>query len=202
MISFEKNFLFVHIKRTGGTSVESVLDKYSEDRICLRRRDENFEVRNDELKTRKHSPLSQYKEVIPKEKYDNLFKFTIIRNTWERVFSYYNYYIYTRRLPFDRMQFIEFIQKRVQPIRWYICCDDSEQLNWNMNMFLHFEDLAEHFKVLCKKIDIPHQDLPFINKLEYSHYTDYIDDRIRNLIGEKFKEEIEFFDFEFGKRVL
>lgn len=62
MISIQHKFLFVHIPKTGGNSVQNILRDFSEDKIVLvaphQDGKERFEVRNDLYNIKKHSSLS------------------------------------------------------------------------------------------------------------------------------------------------
>jgi hypothetical protein len=62
MISLQKRFLFVHIPKTAGNSIQSVLRDYSEDQLVALRKEqdgiERFGLRNPRYKIKKHSTLS------------------------------------------------------------------------------------------------------------------------------------------------
>jgi hypothetical protein len=64
MISLQKRFLFVHIPKTAGNSIQSVLRDYSEDQLVALRKEqdgiERFGLRNPKYKVKKHSTLSEY----------------------------------------------------------------------------------------------------------------------------------------------
>ena len=64
MISLQKSFLFVHIPKTAGNSIQSVLRDYSEDQLVALRKEqdgiERFGLRNANYKIKKHSTLSEY----------------------------------------------------------------------------------------------------------------------------------------------
>jgi hypothetical protein len=72
MILPDKKIIFIHIPRTGGTSVE----KYF-----------NFKYEAGwKPKTAQHLTLQEYSEHYDT---DNYFKFTIVRNPWDRLMSWY-----------------------------------------------------------------------------------------------------------------
>jgi len=93
MISFQKRFLFVHIPKTAGNSIQSVLREYSEDQIVALRSEqdgiERFGLRNPNYKIRKHSTLAEYRMALGDEQFRSLYKFACVRNPWDRMVSYY-----------------------------------------------------------------------------------------------------------------
>src|SRR6201984_2669306 len=93
MISFQKRFLFVHIPKTAGNSIQSVLRDYSEDQLVALRREqdgiERFGLRNPNYNIKKHSTLAEYRDALGNEQFRGLYKFTCVRNPWDRMVSYY-----------------------------------------------------------------------------------------------------------------
>ena len=108
MISLQKNFLFVHIPKTGGNSIQNILKEYSEDRIVIEydHQDgvERFGIRNEKYDIYKHATLAQYQKVIEPEIFKKLFKFTVIRNPWDRMISFY-FSPHGKRTEWDRELF-------------------------------------------------------------------------------------------------
>ena len=76
MISFQKRFLFVHIPKTAGNSIQSVLRDYSEDELVALRDEqdgiERFGLRNPKYKIKKHSTLAEYRAALGEMEFGNL----------------------------------------------------------------------------------------------------------------------------------
>jgi len=62
-----------------------------------------------------------------------------------------------------------------------------------------FENLIEDWNVISSKLGIS-QELPHvnINPDKSKHYTKYYTDATKKIIGDKFKIDIKYFDYEFG----
>src|ERR1700754_2971202 len=122
MISQSKNFLFVHVPKTGGNSIQSIVKAYSEDEIISRdpHQDgvERFEVLNATFGFLTHSPLSEDKEKVPPESYARLFKFACVRNPWERAVSYY-FSPYRGVSAYDKGEFLSFM-KTLVPMTYFL----------------------------------------------------------------------------------
>ena len=77
--------------RTGGNSVQSVLARYSEDKLTRRGLQDGvdrFEVQG-HYTGHKHFSLQDYADVVPPDIFSGLFKFTVVRNPWARAISWF-----------------------------------------------------------------------------------------------------------------
>ena len=72
MISDKHKIIFIHIPRTSGTSIESAFDL-------------NMDKEGD-----KHLRASEIKKKTGSDKWNSYFKFSIVRNPWERFASMYS----------------------------------------------------------------------------------------------------------------
>jgi Sulfotransferase family len=203
MISFQKRFLFVHIPKTAGNSIQSILRHYSEDEIVALRAEqdgiERFGLRNPNYKIKKHSTLAEYRAALGEARFRDLYKFTCIRNPWDRMVSYY---FGTTSLveAWDRKEFKELILKAVS-VTDYLRLDKGESDPFgNVDYVMRFENLADDFRTVSAKLGIPDAPLPRYNRSNREHYSKYYDTDLRELIRKRFAPEIDRFGYAFEER--
>jgi len=143
---------------------------------------------------------------IGRRQFNTYFKFGFVRNPWDRVVS-----LFERTEPLrmkDKMSFEEFVG-------WIqysssTCIHSSPhryQLDWFVdgsgNMLADsigkFERLEADWLSIAQKLGItgvlPHKRANPRSR----HYTDYYNDRTKEIIATKFKIDIDYFGYEFGK---
>lgn len=187
MISHNKKFIFIHIPKTGGTSYAYSLYKYCEKII-------------------KHQFVS---EIINEAKPDiNYFKFTIIRNPWEREISRYFYQKQTPENPYyteaKNLSFKEWLYKRITDKK-YLAFYGAPQINWlvdkNDELLVDFiarkERIQKDWAVISDTLNI-NDKLPWLNKSKHGHYTEHYDDETDEIISSVYKKDIDFFDYKFN----
>jgi len=200
MISFQKQFLFVHIPKTAGNSIQSILRDYSEDEIVALRGEqdgiERFGLRNPNYKVRKHSTLVEYREALGEDRFHRLYKFTCVRNPWDRMVSYY--FRPTRDLmSWNRKEFKKMILN-VFSVADYLRLEEGENDPLtNVDRIMRFETLAGDFRHVSAALDIPAAPLPRYNRSSREHYAKYYDDELRELVRKRFAPEIERFGYTF-----
>jgi Sulfotransferase family len=203
MISLQKRFLFVHIPKTAGNSIQSALRDYSEDQLVALRKEqdgiERFGLRNPNYKIKKHSTLSEYRDALGHEQFRNLYKFTCVRNPWDRMVSYYFTPTQTPET-WDRKGFRKIICKAV-PVADYLRLDDGEKDPFaNVNYVMRFESLTDDFRAVCGTLGISATTLPRYNRSSRDNYSKYYDDELRELVRMRFAAEIERFGYAFEQR--
>lgn len=211
MISLEHNFLFVHIPKTGGNSVQSILSKYSEDQIVAKTKFqdgvERFAVQSQYAGLSKHSTLRQYRKCIQNESiFENLFKFTIVRNPWDRMISFY-FSPHRNVEEWNREKFIELVarEKRLEDfisykrkMPWESGANFMRKAFSTVDFVIRFESLQEDFSVVLDKLGISSEILPVRNSSKRSSVQEYYDEDLVKLVEKRFKNEIDYFGYSFN----
>jgi hypothetical protein len=219
MISIEKNFLFVHIPKTGGNSLQQVLKHYSEDEITFGDGDSDgknrFGVYSHRYGTSKHSTLRDYYASLEPDLFNRLFKFAVIRNPWDRMVSAY-FSPHRGNVQWDRHQFIRTVKSSFT-LRDYVTIPKwisrfsprvlkhtnvmmarvSKTMDVRVDFIARFESLDDDFKEICSRLDIPYSKLPVRNKGDREHYSVYYDDELKEVVCRKFQEEIDMMHYRF-----
>lgn len=213
MISTQKNFLFIHVPKTGGNSIQNILSTYSDDEIvCIASHQdgkERFEVRHKSYNFTKHSALSHYKNELPDEIYTRLLKVATIRNPWDMAISFY-FSPHRGLIEWNREKFKDFVAT-IPRLRDFIYARtfwekianklrlplNPQELTRDIDFLIRFEHLQSDFDELCRKLEIPLQELPVRNASKKKHYSSYYDQELVDLVRQHFLEEIEFGSYQF-----
>jgi hypothetical protein len=203
MISFQKRFLFVHIPKTAGNSIQSVLRDYSEDELVALRSEqdgiERFGLRNPNYKVKKHSTLAEYLVALGETQFGDLYRFTCVRNPWDRMVSYY-FTPTQNTVPWAPKKFRNVIVKAL-PVADYLRLSERDNDPFeNVNYIMRFENLVDDFRTVCRALDISPTTLPQHNRSNREHYSRYYNDELRELVRARFTAEIERFGYTFERR--
>lgn len=140
---------------------------------------------------------------------DNFFKFSFVRNPWDRLISTYFYYIgrgKPKNLPFieefrscnDFMERFDTARLSIKnivmrPQRWWLINREGDLL---MDYIAKFENLDEEVAFLCKKLNLPDLELDIFRKSLHEPYESYynnIEDIDR--VAKYYERDIELFDY-------
>ena len=176
MIIDRHKVIFIHIPKNAGTSIEEYFG--------------NESVR---IQPNKHADIYEIKRKF-KNSYNNYRKFTIIRNPYDKMVSWY---FYLKRNLGEKYKVIEFNEWIKDPLKfWHV--DDpvsylKPQPEWvdNTVEIIKFENLNEELnKFFNEKIY-----LPITNKSNHDHYLKYYNKESLNIIYNRYKKDFEKFNY-------
>ena len=218
LLSVKHNFLFVHIAKTGGTSVRDALQHlrwrdpwYYAQGLCHRLN----ELSKDRIgmKFPRHAKAILAKEALPEAFFEGLFKFTFVRNPWDlQVSSYHHIRRSWPHLVEGRDDFGEFLRWRLDPARPFEPhVETSNQLQTDQLVDLHgkvivdflghYEQLQEDFDTVCRRIGIPARNLPHKRKAadRSRDYRSYYTDETADLVASWFARDVEILGYRFDE---
>jgi hypothetical protein len=218
MISHKHKFIFIHIPKCGGTSVEVSLLKNEgaintcdkDDLLFLTKAQrEEYQLGYDHRAvTIQHKRIDQYKRWTD-DSGKPYYTFTFVRNPWQRLVSEYFYIKRMKGCLCEDFEikyptFKDFVKNDGLSCS-YLTHDMSQidfVLSSNHGRLTNFvgrcEDMQYDFDYICGKIGIPKIDLPKRNPTKHEHYTEYYDDETKHLVERLYIRDIEYFGYEFG----
>ena len=180
------NFIFIHINKTGGTSIAKALN----------------------LLLRHNTALEKIAEV-GEQKWHNLYTFAFVRNPWDKVVSHFHYRIQTNQtgLEVNPIEFKDWVQltygqqdpkyydnpKMFMPQSDWITDHDGSVL---VDFVGRFENLNEDFNTICKQIG-RNVSLPHVKSSKRGNYREYYDDLTIKIVEEWFSKDIDKFGYRF-----
>lgn len=215
MISDKYSCIFIHIPKTAGQSIEKYfLDlhgkSWAERETLLLAHNEFSSCGPERLA---HLTAEEYVKFgyVDENTYYDYFKFSIVRNPWDRLVSEYNY----RKL-YMLFSFRDYIlfnlpekssytdeYRHVMPQYHYIFGENGE---CKVDFIGRFENIKKDFSTICQKLGLldcklPHQNKsPKIKNLftkRRKHYSEYYDHETKEIVEEMYKCDIVAFNYEF-----
>lgn len=203
MISFDKKFIFIHIPKTAGTSLEIAL----EDSSCIFKRGEWAKKPMGFNAPLNHLTISQiqHSEEISTNNLDSFFKFTFVRNPWDKVIS--ECFCGQIQLAFKDCKTVKDKIKKVCALSktssgYGAHCkpqiDFINNTNFKMNFVGRFENLKKDFDVVCQKLSLKNLELCHKNKSSKKPYQEYFDQETIDLVADSYKKDIDYFGYKFN----
>ena len=215
LLSVKYNFLFVHIAKTGGTSVRAALAPLRwKDPLYIPQfiasRLSHLTGHRIASKLPRHARIIAAKEMLPQELFDKLFKFTFVRNPWDLQVSSWHH------LKRERPQLVEHIANFNDFIRWKLAPDRPYQYHVDTSIELQtdylkdldgtilvdfigkYENLQEDYEEVCRQIRIKPPPLPHKRQAKSREgYRNYYDAELAELVADYFQSDVEAFEYSF-----
>lgn len=216
LLSHRYNFLFVHIAKTGGTSVRTALrrriwaDPYRVPQ-WVGRRISGWTGHRIGTKFPRHAKGIAAKEMLPGDFFERLFKFAFVRNPWDlQVSSYHHVRRERPHLMAGIDDFESFLKMKFSSERpYHYILDASVAPQWHsvidldgkclLDFIGRFETLVDDYRHICHTIgmtpipELPHKRRAGTRKDYRSYYTD----NTAEFIGRLFKKDVDGFGYTF-----
>ncbi|MFO1418185.1 MAG: sulfotransferase family 2 domain-containing protein [Methylotetracoccus sp.] len=216
LLSLRYKFLFVHIAKTGGTSVRDALARHAwmdpyriPQFLCSRL--SALTGHRIGAKFPRHAKVIAAQEMLPRDLFRSLFKFAIVRNPWDlQVSSYHHIQRERPDLLTDIPDFGSFLRWKFDPARPpQYHADMSIELQSDYLIDLHgrtivdyigrYERLVDHFEAICSRIGIIPPELPHKRRAvdRQKDYRRYYEPDTAALVSEHYRPDIELFGYRY-----
>ncbi|EMY80810.1 hypothetical protein pgond44_09616 [Psychroflexus gondwanensis ACAM 44] len=214
MISHKHKFIFIHIPKCAGSSIETAFGI-----------DVNVNELNNEhlfgwdptykiyLQHATPQQLLDYKFVTPQQ-WDTYYKFIIVRNTWDKVMSDFFWFRETKRFSgsfddylFGKNDFSRFMNKGEKKYRGDHLTSqtdfmflNSKEIKFDKIIYFDKKNLDKEFDGLVKDLEL--SDGFFKRRVQVGkkfkkHYSKFYTNKMKNQAYKKYKKDVYFFDFNF-----
>ncbi len=201
-ISDKHKVIFLHIPKTGGTSIEKFLDiKPSASTFYSQYLPLSISVAAPQ-----HLPYADLKAKLPVDKWVTYYKFAIVRNPWERLLSTYKWKSRGCKTFEEFVFFVDLLFKKYKPADLHYYSD--YQRNWCSHLlpqsmyigddvhvyrFEHFNEIVDDLK---QRLGLG-EEIKKVNGSDHDHYSHYYTKKLRETVARIYADDIERFGYEF-----
>jgi chondroitin 4-sulfotransferase 11 len=180
MIDLDHKFIFVHIPRTGGTSIE-------------------LQLGNKIPKEEKHKSLFALEKEVDTSQ---CFKFSFVRNPWDITISKYFTPFYCEINQLADKSLLYFLENYF-PAPGEVGDLFHEYFDpCKMDFIGRYENREKDLEFISNKINLkldPKFSAKEMQKAKSKkHYTEYYDNETREIVAQKYAKDIEHFGYKFG----
>lgn len=182
-----KKIVFIHINKTGGTSIGNAL---------------GF--------NKSHLTVREIIDFIGKKRFESSYKISAVRNPWDKVLSHYKYRIKTNQTNMgeNTPSFSEWVKKTYGKNKDPFYYDKPKmfqpQVDWlkdydnkiDIDVIMKFENLNKEFEKLSEYLNL-NVSLPHLNATQKVNYREFYDDDSISIVSEWFAEDINMFSYEY-----
>jgi len=145
--------------------------------------------------------VTAFRENYP-DFFSSAWKFTFVRNPWDKYVSAWMYLKSTRDLPFEDVV--------RNPPRKEDCEEDYNHMtrpqidviqdaegNLLVDEIFKFEDMRNAIQIISKRTGIPISPMPMLRSTDHEHYRKYYKTETKEIIARRYGIEIELFGYTF-----
>lgn len=207
LLSHSKKFIFIHVPKTAGRSIEHILEPYhycSSLKNRIKRKYQLFYPIAPAGKFDYHIKAVELQAQIPSATFEQYFKFTFVRNPWDWLVSLYFYTIQTPKhvsyRQFKKMgnfeACVEWMTTQGTFFQKDYICDQNDRLL--VDFVGKFENLTADFQKIATTLNLPHTLADHFNASQRGrNYRDYYTTKMRQQVAKAYQADIELFEYQF-----
>jgi len=183
MVSDEHKVVFVHIPRTGGTSIEKSFGFF-------------YRGKNIKENIEKHLSSKQILKSIGINKWNKYFKFSFVRNPWDYMVSIFSMPNYRKGINIKSGESFKHFLSKYKPAPWEKF-NFHDYINKELDFVGKFENREKDLKIISKMIGFKIKHKIHWRKTDHKHYSYYYDEETKSIVYEMFKEDILKYNYSF-----
>ncbi len=189
MICKKRKFIFIDITKTAGSSIRKALSGSP-------RPKRHHSIRN-------IFESHKFCSTLTKDQIENYYKFTIVRNPYDRIVSFWRYMRVIKN-KLHNISFEDFLLKiedgefsrrelcYTPMINWVI--DNNDKIA--VDFIGRFESLDKDFRKICEKINVKYRPLEKIcSSGDREPCWAYYNERTKNIVDNMYKKDFEIFNY-------
>lgn len=204
LISRERKIVFIHIQKTGGSSIAQVLRRHVPDmRWC----------------GGTHGHALHARAVLGGE-YDSFYRFAFVRNPWDRLVSWYAMIRQkgSAQPPETLNRLWRYVLERSSSFEEFIhrCTDAIDDVDGRKSFLDNqldyvsdqegrlivdrvgrYERFGADLRAVLDQIGLREVEIPHVNRSEHRHYGSYYTPRTRDIVAERYARDIRAFGYTF-----
>lgn len=196
IVSERLGCIFVHVQKTGGTSLEAVL------------REHDPSIGSNMYDGRRHMSAREIRDLVGEGRWQRAFKFAFVRNPWDRLVSWYHMcaqaaapnafaaFVRAHAPSFNDFLGLAATEMGARTARNQLDYVTSPAGEVIVDFIGRYETLGDDFSRVRERLGI-RGELPSANRSQHTDYRDYYTEITRNLVAERFARDIGFFGYEF-----
>lgn len=198
MISHKYKCIFIHIQKTGGSSIKQ----------AIRGRPEGPD-------RHRHRAGTALRQIYGERYWKKYFKFSFVRNPWDRLVSWWTMIDSQYRPKYERgvklNNFMTYVITNADSFEAFLYCremindytgrrsvgmNQSDYIPEDVDFIGKFENLHLDFAIVAQRIGL-NARLPHIKTTRHAHYRDFYTDKTAALVADLYYKDIERFKYRF-----
>ena len=197
IISHKFKLIFLANPKTGSTSIHNAIRLLDDPELIVKM----------DILDGKHLDCVELNNKYPYLK--DYFKFSIVRNPWDLMVSYFFFYHKVLKKPISKKkvkkQFRDFLKWKIgnDSCNWgnrvTPQCKDQTQFTACCDFVGRFEYLQESFDEVCNRVGAKSVKLGHLNKTDHKHYSHYYDKKSIKIVEDEYKSDVILFNYKYGE---